>query len=979
MGSKWTGIKRILRFSLVMALIMMFGIGGLALTIQPGNAEAKVDVLVAFNNKPGSIAGELIENAGGDINLIYHVVPAVAASVPKSSLKSLRHNPEVSSIEEDTQVQILGNGLSLSLDKIRSEAASQASKGSGVKIAVLDTGIDLDHPDLAVAGSVTFVSGTTSGDDDNGHGTLVAGIIGARDNGIGVTGVAPGAAIYSVKVLDKNGAGLMSSILSGIQWARDNNMQVINLSFGVSMQMPSTIKDALDSAYNAGIVIVAGAGDGGNAGGTGNNVWYPARYESVIAVGATDNAGVRYASSSTGYQLEVVAPGVNINSTAMGGGYGSITGTSAASSYTAGAAALLISANRTSNVDIRHRLRDSAKDLGVAGWDSQYGKGMVNANAAINFSEPPDRTAPVTGISLSGTLGNNGWYRSDVVVALTAADKTGGSGVGAIKYSLDGGSAWLTYSSPLTISAQGATLILARSWDKAGNDEGPPAFREVKIDKTPPSATTIYLFGTKGGNGWYTSNVGVEFEGIDNPGGSGMAGIEYSLNGGSTWLSYFSQVSVTTEGVTTVLARNIDNAGNMESPPASKTFTVDKAAPVTTISLNGTMGVNGWYTSDVTLTLTAIDSSSGVAALEYSLNGGSNWQSYGSPPVISNEGATTVLARALDNSGKVGSASKDVKIDKSAPVTTISLSGTKGGNGLYTSDVTVTLTAADSGSGAATTEYSLNGGGNWQSYALPLVISDEGAATILARTRDNAANLEASPVSSAFKLDKTTPVAATSSRSITESGTVNKQVLAAPTSSSGDNDNTAAISLKGTMGNNDWYLSNVTVTLTAVDTASGVPAIEYSLNEGGNWRTYRLPFTVNDEGITTILARTKNSADNLKAQPVSRAIKIDKTPPVLHESIIQPKITSQKKGTMIKLSYNGKAVDKASGLDKVDTELIDEYGVLSHGLGSGLSGTVTVEAWSDGNNKNRRTYKIQLTATDMAGNRATIDDAATVR
>ncbi len=526
---------------------------------------------------------EWIKQTSSTLSLMLAITLVIGSAIPDAAAPrgNTESAAEVSSIEVDTQVQILGNGLSLSLERIRTAAANPANKGTGVKIAVLDTGIDLDHPDLAVAGSVSFVSGTTSGDDDNGHGTLIAGIIGARDNGIGVTGIAPEAAIYSVKVLDSNGAGLMSSILSGIQWARDNNMQVINLSFGVAMQMPSTIKDALDSAYNAGIVIVAGAGDGGNAGGTGNNVWYPARYESVIAVGATDNAGVRYASSSTGYQLEVVAPGVNINSTAMGGGYGSISGTSAASSYTAGAAALLISANRTSNVDIRHRLRDSAKDLGAAGWDSQYGKGMVNASAAIDFSEPPDRTAPVTSISLSGMSGNNGWYRSDVVVTLTAADKTGGSGEGAIKYSLDGGGSWLTYSSPITISVEGTTLILARSWDKAGNDEGPPAFREVKIDKTAPSATTIYLFGSKGGTGWYSSNVGVEFEGVDNPGGSGMAGIEYSLNGGSTWLPYFSQISVTTEGVTTVLARTIDNAGNLESPPASKTFTIDKAAPVT--------------------------------------------------------------------------------------------------------------------------------------------------------------------------------------------------------------------------------------------------------------------------------------------------------------------------------------------------------------------------------------------------------------
>ncbi len=641
--------------------------GTLTLAAPP----ATVDVLVSFKQTPGNAATQLIRDTGGSVKTVYHIVPTIAASIPSDRLASLRRNPIVAAVEEDIRVYALGETLPWGVDRIDAELVHSTNNGTGVKVAVLDSGIDLDHPDLAVAGNVTFVGGTSNGDDDNGHGTLVAGIIGARDNDDGVIGVAPGAAIYSVKVLDSGASGLMSWILSGIEWARDNNMQVINMSFGSASQMPSTIKDALDSAYSAGIVIVAGAGEGGNAGGTGNNVWYPASYESVIAVGATDNTDARYTSSSTGYQLEIVAPGVNIYSTAMGGGYGYLTGTSGSSPHAAGVAALLIAANVTNNIDVRHRLRDTAQNLGAAGWDTQFGKGIVNANAAINFSEPPDKTAPTTSISLSGTPGNNGWYRSDVVVTLNAADNPGGSGLAVTKYSLNGGS-WLTYSSNFTITSETTTLVLARSWDNAGNDEGPPAFTEIKIDKTLPSATTIYLFGTMGSNGWYISNVGMEFEGADNPGGSGMAGIDYSLNGGSSWLPYFSQVSVTTEGNLTVLARTIDNAGNMESPPASRNFKIDKTAPVTSFSLNGTLGNNEWYSSNVTVTLTATDNASGVATLEYSLNGGGNWQSYSSPLTLSNEGIATVLARATDNAGKLESppASKDVKIDKTAPAVT---------------------------------------------------------------------------------------------------------------------------------------------------------------------------------------------------------------------------------------------------------------------------------------------------------------------
>jgi len=114
---------------------------------------------------------------------------------------------------------------------------------------------------------------------------------------------------------------------------------------------------------------------------------------------------------------------------------------------------------------------------------------MVNADLAINFSEPPDQSAPTTTISLGGTMGDYDWYVSDVEVTLTVTD-TGGSGVAETKYSLDSGETWNTYTSPFTITTDGANfLVLARSWDNAGNDEGPPDFATFKIDQTPPAVT----------------------------------------------------------------------------------------------------------------------------------------------------------------------------------------------------------------------------------------------------------------------------------------------------------------------------------------------------------------------------------------------------------------------------------------------------------------------------------------------------------
>jgi subtilisin family serine protease len=488
------GINK-LRFLLAIVLLLVTLVIPAGLTLAESPSEM-VDVLVTFHEPPGPDEIELIESLGGSVKKVYHIVPTIAATMPSENLDTLSADPRVKLVELDTAISscFAGEVLPWGVDRVDAELVHPTNKGTGVKVAILDTGIDLDHPDLAVAGNVTFVSGTTNGDDDNGHGTLVAGIIGALDNDIGVIGVAPEASLYAVKVLDQNGNGLMSIILSGIEWAVDNNMQVINMSFGSSLSWPTSVREALDNAYAAGIVIVAGAGNGGSATGEGNNVWAPARYKPVIAVGATDELDERYEFSSTGYTLELMAPGVNIYSTARGGGYGYLTGTSASSPHVAGVAALLIASGMTSNVDIRYRLRDSAEDLGEPGWDPQFGKGIVNAEQAINFSEPPDQTAPTTTISLSGTMGDYNWYVSEVEVTLNAVDNEGGSGVAETKYSLDGGETWYTYTSPFTITDDGANfLVLARSWDNAGNDEGPPDFITFKIDRTPPLLTETVI------------------------------------------------------------------------------------------------------------------------------------------------------------------------------------------------------------------------------------------------------------------------------------------------------------------------------------------------------------------------------------------------------------------------------------------------------------------------------------------------------
>lgn len=253
------------------------------------------------------------------------------------------------------------------------------NRGGGVKVAIIDSGIDYIHPDLKTnyVDGYDFVNNDTDPMDDDGHGTHVAGIVAAEDNESGVVGVAPEAKLYALKVLE-GGSGYWDDIIAAIQWSVDNSMQVVNMSLGGTGI--SDVEIACQNAYDEGILLVAAAGNSGNPPGKGDNIIDPAGYASVIALAATDKSDKRARWSSTGPDLELSAPGVAINSTLLGGGYGEKSGTSMASPHVAGSAALVWVANPGwSNNTVRTQLQSTADDLGDS---SLYGNGLVNANAA---------------------------------------------------------------------------------------------------------------------------------------------------------------------------------------------------------------------------------------------------------------------------------------------------------------------------------------------------------------------------------------------------------------------------------------------------------------------------------------------------------------------------------------------------------------------------------------------------------------------
>jgi subtilisin family serine protease len=396
---------------LLVVLLMISG-------IFVGRIEAQgLERYIVAIQGPTEQASQAIARAGGVVDHIYNIVPAMAIRIPAQAIQGLQRNPLVVRIEPDIQVfahdaelqdswgvQHIGAGI----------VHANGNTGAEIRVAVIDTGIDYTHPDLDgnYIGGHDFVNPDDDPMDDNGHGTHVAGTIAAEDNGSGVVGVAPGAQLYALKVLNSSGSGNIGNIIAALDWClvgpdgkelNGDEPQVTNNSYG-SLQDPGvTFKAAFDAAAAAGIVMVASAGNSGNPPGKGDNVEYPARYASAIAVAATDSSDKRARFSSTGLDVEIAAPGVSIYSTIPGGGHDYKSGTSMASPHVAGTVALMMTGDGYS----RAALQSTADDLGPTGWDSKYGYGLVDADEAAGTSVPPDTTPPAAPTGLSATPGDS--------------------------------------------------------------------------------------------------------------------------------------------------------------------------------------------------------------------------------------------------------------------------------------------------------------------------------------------------------------------------------------------------------------------------------------------------------------------------------------------------------------------------------------------------------------------------------------------
>jgi len=263
--------------------------------------------------------------------------------------------------------------------RINADDAWAVASGSAVKVAILDTGIDIGHPDLDdnLKGCLNFISWRSCG-DDNGHGTHVAGIIAAEDNSFGVVGVAPRAWLYALKVLDKRGSGYLSDLIEALDWAVSQKMAVVNMSLGTSIDVTS-FREAVARVSQAGIVQVAAAG---NSGPTAGSVNYPAKYPEVIAVAAIDAADQVPSWSSRGTEVDLAAPGVAIYSTYLRGGYQTLSGTSMSAPHVTGVVALRLENHRDESPSQVKEILKNSVDL--LPFDSTLvGAGLVNGYQAV--------------------------------------------------------------------------------------------------------------------------------------------------------------------------------------------------------------------------------------------------------------------------------------------------------------------------------------------------------------------------------------------------------------------------------------------------------------------------------------------------------------------------------------------------------------------------------------------------------------------
>ncbi len=506
-----------------------------------------------------------------------HIIELPAGADEVAVMRELKKDNRLKYVELDMAVTPNASvtdpyySNSWALPKIQTPTAWDSANGSGVTIAILDSGVDGTHPDLApnIVPGWNMYDNNADTSDVNGHGTIVAGAAAmAANNNNGSSGVAWGAKIMPVRITGPDGFGYFSTIAQGINWAADHGAKVANISYGASGS--SIVQSAAQYMRSKGGVVMVSAGNSGVL----ENI---AANDSLLSVAATDSNDLRTSWSSYGSYVDISAPGLSIYTTVRGGGYSNASGTSLSSPIVAATAALMISANNNlSPTDIDQILKSTAFDLGAAGYDIYYGAGRVDAAKAVAAAQSTIKTnldtqAPTILI----TSPTGGTMAGSVPVDVSYSDNVGVTSVvlyvNGQKFATDS-VAPFAFAWDTSTLANGTYTLVAYAYDAAGNaGVSPTVSVTIGSDTIAPVISSFNLT-----DGMTASNKqAIKVTATDN---QSVAKIVLSIDGNPITTAYGSSLNYNwntrniTKGAHSVTVQAYDAANNI----ISKTVTVNK-------------------------------------------------------------------------------------------------------------------------------------------------------------------------------------------------------------------------------------------------------------------------------------------------------------------------------------------------------------------------------------------------------------------
>jgi len=493
-------------------IVLALPIAGLAIGPEKNHHKTRLLVKFASNvseSEASNIAGKVSGKLGNQIGKTgFRVLNLPANGDATQGARKLNGLKGIDQIEYDYKVKPdeqpndPSYGNQWHLNKMSCPSAWAYAKGSGIIIAILDTGVDGTHPDLAgkMVGGWNMYDNNSNTSDVYGHGTAVAGTAAAStNNSLGVAGTAWSCSLMPVRISDTTGYAFSSTAANALIWAADHGARVANLSYGFSSD--SVVEDAAKYFCDKGGVVTMSAGNSSYTSTDPDNPY-------VLTVSATDSSDALASWSDRGSNIDLAAPGANIYTTNRGGGYGGWNGTSFSAPAVAGVAGLVLSANPSlTGYQVQDVLKHSADDLGAAGWDGLYGWGRVNASNAVQqaLTYSGDTTPPTVNFSSP----NEGAQLSGAAqVFVSAIDNLAISKVLLYK---DGSlistmvASPYTYNYDTTKDANSTHSFLAVAYDNAGNNASSSRSISVLNQKDTIAPTVSITSPTSGKIGTTTT------------------------------------------------------------------------------------------------------------------------------------------------------------------------------------------------------------------------------------------------------------------------------------------------------------------------------------------------------------------------------------------------------------------------------------------------------------------------------------------